>query len=150
MRLSANLIVNYANINQFGYANQWNIRAGDPNVLYFQIVDLDQNINNTNGSNGQNLNGPTSSLRYLVGIGSSNQPFGVQAIFPSIDDTKMLTVQAVQADAADSSIWKVTLAPTQMVNSGNVVIAVTEGNSVRKFKLMNAIAVEFPGTDGSC
>lgn len=150
MRLSANLIVNFANINQFSYENQWQIRLGDPNTLYFQIVDLDQNINNTNGSNGQNLNGPTSSLRYMVGCGISNQPFSVQVKFCSIDDTKALTVQAIQVDDCDSSVWSVTLAQTQVVNSGNIYISVTEGTLTRTFRLMNALAVEFNSTCGSC
>jgi hypothetical protein len=150
MRLSANLVVNYATVNQFSYANQWKIRAGDPNTLYFQLVDLDQNINNTNGSNGQNSNGPTSSLRYLAGIGSSNQPYGVQVTFPSIDDSIALTVQAVQVSPSDSSLWSVSLGQTQIVNSGNVVFAVTEGTFTRTFFVMNALSVEFPSTNGSC
>ena len=152
MRLSANLIVNYANINQFSYANQWQIRAGDTNTLYFQIVDLDQNINNMSGLNSgaQNLNGPSSSLRYLVGLGTQNQPYAVQVKFPSIDDSKALVVQAVQASSNDSSVWMVSIAGTQCINSGNVIFTVFEGTSIRTFKLMNALAVEYPGTDGSC
>ena len=42
MRLSAKPIVNYTDINHFSYVNQWIVSAGDPNVLYFQLVDLDQ------------------------------------------------------------------------------------------------------------
>src|SRR5665213_443132 len=127
MRLSANLIVNYANINQFSYTNQWQIRLGDPNTLYFQLVDLDQNINNTNGSNGQNLNGPTSSLRYIAGCMEVNQPASVQVTFCSIDDTKTLTVQAVPADSdCDGSVWSVSLSGTQAVNSGNILFSVKE------------------------
>jgi hypothetical protein len=150
MRLSANLIVNYANTNQFGYANQWIIRAGDPNTLYFQVVDLDQNINNTNGSNGQNSNGPTSSLRYMVGCGAGDTPYSIQVKFCSIDDSKTLVVQAAQADDCDSSVWSVSLSGTQIVAAGNIYIAVTEGNSTRTFKLMNALAVEYNSTCGSC
>lgn len=133
MRLSSKLIVNYANINQFGFQDQWKIRAGELNVLYFQLVDLDQD-----------------SLRYLAGIGVSNQPFGVRVRFPSIDDAQVIEATAVQADAADSSVWKVNLAASQIPNSGNVVFAVTEGSNTRTFKVMNGLQVEFPGKDGSC
>lgn len=150
MRLSAQLIVNYANVNQFGYAEQWIIRAGDPNTLYFQLVDLDQNINNTNGSNRQNSNGPSSSLRYMLGCGAGNTPDGVQVTFCSIDDSKTLTVQAVQVDDCDSSIWSVTLSGTQIVNSGNVFFTTKEGTVTRSFKLTNALAVEYTTTCGSC
>ena len=150
MRLSANLIVNYATVNQFGYANQWIIRFGDPNTLYFQLVDLDQNINNSNGYNGQNLNGPTSSLRYIAGCGAANTPVSVQVTFCSIDDTKTLVVQATPADDCDGSLWAVTLSGTQIVASGNVFVTVKEGTVSRTFKLMNALAVEYNTTCGSC
>lgn len=150
MRLSAQLIVNYANVNQFSYDEQWIVRSGDPNTLYFQIVDLDQNINNANGSNRQNSNGPSSSLRYMVGCGSANMPASVQVTFCSIDDSKTLTVVATQPDDCDGSIWAVTLSGTQAVNSGNVFFTVKEGNVTRSFKLTNALAVEFTTTCGSC
>ncbi len=133
MRISASLIVNFANINQFSFADQWQIRAGEPNTLYFQLVDLDQN-----------------KLRYLPGIGGSNQPYGIQVKFPSIDDAQVITATAVQVDVADNSIWKVTLASSQTPNSGNVIFLVTEGSATRSFKSMNGLAVEFPGNDGSC
>lgn len=135
MRLSANLIVNYANVNQFDFPkfNQWQIRAGDPNTLYFQLVDLDQ-----------------SGLRYLAGIGSSNQPYAVMVTFPSIDDSKIISSLAIQVDANDSSLWKVALSPSQIPNTGNVVFSVSEGSSIRTFKVMAGLLVEFPGSDGSC
>ncbi len=133
MRLSANIVVNYANINIFSFANQWQIRAAEPNVLYFQLVDLDQN-----------------SLRYLPGIGLSNQPYGVTVKFPSIDDTQVIMATAIQADPADNSIWKVLISPSQTPKSGNVIFTVNEGSSSRSFKLMNGLSVEYPGADGSC
>lgn len=157
MRLSANLIVNYANTNQFSYAQQWMIRAGDPNTLYFQIVDLDQGApigvaNSLAGSpyGGTYASGSTTGLRYMVGCGSGDTPYSVQVKFCSIDDTKTLVVQAVQASDCDSSIWSVSLSGTQIVAAGNIYIAVTEGNATRTFKLMNALSVEYNSTCGSC
>lgn len=155
MRLSANLIVNYANVNQFSYEQQWIIRAGDPNTLYFQIIDLDQNPfvgNSIAGSpyGGTYASGTTAGLRYMVGCGPGKQPYSVQVKFCSIDDTKTLVVQAVQADDCDSSIWSVTLSGTQVVAAGNIYIAVTEGMVTRTFKLINALAVEYNSTCGSC
>ena len=133
MRLSASLIVNYGNINLFSYTNQWKVRGGDPNTLYFQLIDLDQN-----------------SLRYLAGIGSSNQPFTIVVTIPSIDNSKVLQFTAIQADPNDSSIWKINVASTQFLNTGNVFFQVIEGSNTRNFKLMNALRVELPGQDGSC
>jgi len=131
MRLSANLIVNYSNPNMFGTTNQWQIRAGDPNTLYFQLVDLDQN-----------------KLRYLTGLAGT--PVGITVTFPSIDDTKKIVATAVQANAADGSIWQVNLLSTMVPASGNVIFNLSEGTVMRTFKLMNALSVEYPGSDGSC
>lgn len=133
MRLSAKVIKNYANINSFDYGNEWVIRAGEPNTLYFQLVDLDQD-----------------GLRYMSGAGVSNQPASVSVNFPSIDDDAVLDIAATLADAADGSIWKISLSDAQVPSSGNVVISVTEGAVTRKFGVLNMISVEHPGNDGSC
>ena len=134
MRLYARPLLNYANVNNFSYGNQWIVRSGDPNTLYFQLVDLDQ------GSSG---------LRYLPGIGSQNQPANVSVTFPSIDDAQVITAQATQ-DPNDGSIWSVTLSPTQNINSGNVIFAIFEGSSIRRFSVLNLVSVEYPQNDGQC
>lgn len=136
MRLSAKPLLNYVNVNNFSYGNQWIIRSGDPNTLYFQVVDLDLGSNNT-------------GLRYMVGVGSGNQPAAITVTFPSIDDTQVITATAVQ-DANDKSIWSVTLGPNQQPASGNVQFAVAEGNSIRRFSVLNVLNVENTFNDGSC
>ena len=134
MLLSAKPIINYCDINMFTYGNQWCIRAGETNTLYFQLVDLNQN-----------------SLRYLTGIGVQNQPVQVQVTFPSVDDSAVITVTATQADVNESSIWMITLAASQRPMSGNVLFAVAEGNNTRRFSVLNMLCVEqvIPN-NGSC
>jgi hypothetical protein len=156
MRLSARPLLNYANVNSFSYGNQWIIRAGDPNTLYFQVVDLDQGPASVVGGpnpifgfqSAQPLSG-NIGLRYMVGVGSQNTPSGVTATFPSIDDTQVIMAQAIQ-DPNDKSIWSVTLGPNQKPNSGNVIFAVAEGNLIRRFSVLNMISVEYPQNDGAC
>lgn len=131
MRLSAKAITNFANINQFDFGNQWTVRAGDSNDLYFQLVDLDQ-----------------GDLRYMAGVGSSNQPTSIVVTFPSIDDTAVINVSAIQ-DPNDKSIWKIPLGPNQKPNSGQVRFAVSEGSTIRRFAVLNLISVEYP-ENGSC
>lgn len=147
MRLSANFIVNYASINQFAFQNQWQIRAGDPVSLYFQLIDLDQGLSGC-GCNGS-VNG--SGLRYLAGIGLVS-PAVPQIVvsFPSIDNSKVLQFIATQADPNDSSIWRIDIAPTQVPGSGNVMFQIIEGTATRTFKKMNGMSVELAGSDGSC
>jgi hypothetical protein len=162
VRLSANLIVNFANINQFAFTNQWQIRAAEPNTLYFQIVDLDQNNPNGYGGGldsyyglyGTGAMGPgintSTGLRYLVGIGSQNQPYSITVKFPSVDDSITILANAIQVNANDSSIWQVSISANQTPTSGNVIFSVTEGTATRSFSIMNALAVTYPSNSGSC
>lgn len=154
MRLSAKPIKSFGNINYFSYGNQWYVRAGDPNTLYFQLIDIDQAVS----GNGQGMGvfsgispvGTSAGQRYLVGVGTDNQPFSVSVIFMSIDDSGSITIPAVQADPNDSSIWKITIPSSQIPGGGNVQFAITEGSSIRRFSVLNMLAVEFPENDGSC
>lgn len=156
MRLSARPLLNYVNVNNFSYGNQWIIRAGDPNTLYFQVVDLDQGpasvVGGPNpifGLQGSAALAGNIGLRYMVGVGAGNQPAGITVTFPSIDDTQVIAVQAIQ-ETDDKSIWKVVLGPNQKPNTGNVQFAVSEGNSIRRFSALQLIAVEYPQNEGSC
>lgn len=155
MRLSAKPIVNWCNVNMYSFGNQWIVRSGDQLVLYFQLLDQDQAVQGNGAGFGVVFSGiaplgTTDGLRYLLGVGSANQPFGVQVTFPSIDNTKQLTYIAQQADPNDSSIWKVSLPASQSPAGGNVLFTVQEGTSIRRFSVMNMIAVEDPTNNGSC
>lgn len=156
MRLSARPLLNFVNVNSFSYGNQWIIRAGDPNTLYFQLFDIDQGpasvVGGPNplfGFQGISVLSGNIGLRYMAGIGAGNQPAGIQVTFPSIDDTQVIIANAIQ-DANDKSIWAVTLGQNQKPNSGNVIFAVQEGNNIRRFNVLNLLSVEYPQNDGSC
>lgn len=129
MRLSAKIIKNYCGNNMFAYANEWVVRANEPNTLYFQIVDLDQD-----------------GLRYM----SAATVLNVSVLFPSIDSANVINAPAVQAHANDKSIFKISLGASQIPASGNVVFQIVEDGITRKFSVLNGIQVEYPGNDGSC
>jgi len=133
-RLSAKAIKNYSNINSFDYANQWDIRSGEPNSLYFQLVNLDKVDYATK-----------MPLRYIPASGST-----VSVKFPSIDDDAVITVSATAVSVDDRSLWVADLTALQEPASGNVVISVTEGGVTRSFSVLNMLSVESPGNDGSC
>lgn len=134
MRLSAKVILNYANINNFDYGNQWTIRAGDPNTLYFQIVDLDKVDPATK-----------TPLRYIPAAGAT-----LQVKFGSIDNSNVLVINATQVNASDGSIWSIPILSTQVPAGGNVTMSLTEGSAIRSFSVLNMLGVEYPGNDGSC
>jgi len=158
MKLSAVALLNYQNTNNFAYANQWVIQSGDGVTLYFQVVDLDQGPYNVIGgyynySFGfgpvtQTLTGSTGN-RYMVGVGSSNQPDAIRVTFPSIDSANVIQVFATQADPNDSSIWSINLSPTQIPATGNVQFTIYEGNNVRNFSVMDMLDV-VSLNNGSC
>ena len=131
MRLSAKAIVGYCNINDFSTGNQWTIRAGEPNSLTFQIVDLD-----------------AGGMRYLLGVGVQNQPYAVTVVFPSLDNAKTVTAIATQSDPSDSSVWTVALGASQIPSSGNVRFQVVQGTVIRNFSVLNMLSVEHPENEG--
>lgn len=159
MRLSARAVINYNSVNSFSYAEEWSVREGDQNTLYFQLIDLDQD-----------------GLRYMAGIGASNTPAILTVTFPSnaaalnsfvggnngnipltntfnfpvIDPTQVFSLVAVQADSADSSLWKVVIPSNMIPNSGNVQFSLVEGsNPAKRFSVLNLISVE-PLNNGGC
>jgi hypothetical protein len=152
-RLTAKALVNFQNVNSFQYANQWNVNAGDTTTLYFQLADIDQGAYNsiggplTYGLPVAPLSG-NAGLRYIAGVGSSNQPVAMKVTFPSIDNSKTLTLAALQ-DPNDGSIFSVTIPSTLTPAGGNVVFKLTEGLNIKTFSALNLLAVSYPGADGS-
>ena len=155
MLLSAKPIINWSNVNMYSFGNQWTINAGDPLILYFQLIDTDQAVQGNNGFFGNAFSGiapvgTTAGLRYLAGIGAANQPYSVNVTFPSIDIASKYTFVATQVDSNDSSIWQVKVPASAILTSGNVNFALSEGGYIKRFSVLNMIAVQNPTNNGSC
>jgi hypothetical protein len=136
MRLSAKPIVNYDSINSFDTGNQWIIRAGDPNRLYFQLVDLDKVDSSM----------CKIPLRYVPQYTTSQV---LQVTFPSLDDAAQIVATAAQV-AGDGSIFYVDLTPAQIPGSGAVQFSLTLDGVTRRFGVLGMMSVEYPDSDGSC
>jgi len=133
-RLSAKPIVNYSNINSFSYANQWIISASNTNTLYFQLVNLDSGCGDC-------------SLRYIPGVGVSNQPIALKVTFPSIDCTAVITMFASQVSpCGDGSIWSVSIPSTITPQTGAVQFQLFEGNNITSFRVEQMICVNYNGS----
>jgi hypothetical protein len=154
MNLTAKPIITFNNVNSYVFGNQWIINNGNTQTLYFQLVDMDQAIQGNSNFIGIFTGippvGTTAGLRYLLGVGSQNQPYQVQVTFPSIDNNQRLTVTATQADVNDSSIWYVTLAPNMIVGGGNVQFTIYQGSSIMRFSTLDILNVIFPLSNGMC
>lgn len=155
MRLTSAAIINFSNINDFQMASQWTIRATDPNVLYFQLFDLD-NIDTVPYSAPFNWGffgiNQTTPQRYIAGVGVSNQPVVMNVTFPSLDPSRSFIFTATQ-DPNDGSVFSITLPGYSNSNiapaSGNVIFSLTQGTKTVTWVVQNMLAVEMTN-QGSC
>ena len=149
MRLTSVPIINFSNINDFQETSQWQIRASDPNTLYYQLFDLD-NVNiqtpysalNSGFFNAAIQNYPQ---RFMAGVGVNNQPFSMTVTFPSLSIGRTLTYTATP-DPYDSSVWSFSLPGYTNVgtapSSGNVMFSLTQGINTWTWTVQNMLAVE--------
>jgi hypothetical protein len=121
MKLSAKFLKNVANINNFEYANQWDIAEGSAHTLYFQIIDKHMN-----------------DLRYM----SQAAVFSVSVTFLSINDDEEIVKTATRPFADDKSIFSITLNADEIPNSGAVKFSLTQDGAESKFKVEQAIVVD--------
>lgn len=129
MKLSAKFLKNVANVNNFQYADQWEIAEGSAQTLYFQIIDQLK-----------------EDLRYMS---QATVIDSVTVTFLDIDTEEEITKTASQPFADDKSIWMVSLSATEVPNSGAVSFSITEDGVEKKFKVNQAISVDLL-EDGSC
>ncbi len=158
MRLTSVPIINFSTINDFQTASQWTIRATDPQTLYFQLFDLD-NQNTASPASFFPLNGgffnaaiQTAPQRFLAGVGTSNQPFSMTVTFPSLNAGHTLTFTATP-DPNDASVWSFSFPGYTNVglgpSSGNVIFSLTQGVNTYTWTTINMLAVEFTN-QGCC
>lgn len=122
MKLSAKFLKNVANVNNFQYADQWDIAEGSAHRLYFQIVDVLKD-----------------NLRYMSQATSIDS---VTVTFLSIEDDSEITKTATQAWSDDKSIWYIDLAANEVPNSGAVKFSITEDGVTTQFRVAQAIVVD--------
>jgi hypothetical protein len=155
MRLTSVPIINFCSINDFQESSQWTIRATDPQTLYFQLYDLDNVITSPYAplnSGFFNAAIQSSPMRYIAGVGSSNQPVVMTVTFPSLSVNSTFTYTATQ-DPNDGSVFSISLpgyANTAIAPaSGNVMFSLTQGTVTVTWTVINMIAVEMTN-QGSC
>lgn len=139
MRLSAKILKNVANVNNWQYSSQASVQEGQANDIYVQLVDLDK----AHGTE-KSAAFPENPLRYIP----QGAVIALTATFPSIDDAAELVIVASQPFADDKSIWKITLSSTQLPKSGNFKLKLTE-DGVDKFILVkNGVSVDLLNIGG--
>jgi hypothetical protein len=137
--LSARLLKNVANVNQWQYTAQWNLAEGQPSEVYFQLVDLEKDPT-TQVSKAF----PDNPLRYI----SSATSLSAQVSFDSLDNSEIIIVSAIQPFANDRSIFKLNLTAAQIPSSGNVKFTIIEDSVSRSFIVKNAVIVQMLNVGG--
>jgi len=122
MRLSAAVLKNFSDSNNFEYAAQFEYNQGTSDQLYIQLTNGDRKLCNN------------IYQRYVPPAGSS--------VVIRIDhlNTACVIERIATVDPNDSSIWWIPLLATDKVGSGNIHITVTEpGNNIRKAVIKEGI-----------
>lgn len=133
--LSARVLNNVANVNEFVYTNELVISEGDPATLYFQLYDPSQVLATMQGIN---LLGTLGGLRYIPVTGAT-----ATVTFLNIDNAKQFTRSATNPFPGDMSIFSVPiLASDPLTGSVNLKILLREGASIRTIFLNCVISVQ--------
>ena len=127
-RLYTKTLKNYKDVNSFDESSEWNVRENEESILYFRLIDLDQD-----------------KLRYI----SKATVLAVTVTFPNIDDGEEFTVAASNPDADDKSIFMITIPASSTPASGNFTVSVTEDAKEKQFSVLNGISVDLLN-GGSC
>ena len=134
MRLSAKMLQNVENVNNWKFSNQAFLYEGQENEIYLQLIDIGKDP----AVNPKDTPLPEFPLRYIP-QGSS---VSLSITFPSIDTEEEFSVSGTQPFADDKSIWKFTLTSDQLPNSGYAKITLTEDGKSRTVNLRNVIYTE--------
>ena len=128
MRLTAIILENVANINNYDIVSEATLSDSGPNSFHIQIVNLSKH-----------------EIRYITQASS----YSVTALFDDINDAEEFEISATQPFADDKSIWKISFSSSQIPNSGTFVIKLTEDGIDTKFKVVQSLIVELLN-DGGC
>jgi hypothetical protein len=128
MYLSAHLLDNVSNVNEWTIVPSIDMHEGDPVTIFVMLVDLSKDRDNR-----------PAGRRYIP----VTVPTTLGVVVQNIDDGKKLVKVATQPFATDSSIWSFNIAGTDTSVKGTVdlVLTLTEGAIVRNTRIRCAIRV---------
>lgn len=141
MRLSAKILQNVADVNNWKYADQAYIYEGQINEFYIQLIDLSKIPDSDDGLGII----PEHPLRYM----SQATAFSLKVIFDSVDNSEIYTISATKPFSDDLSIFKITLSSAQTPKAGAIKVILTEDAVDKSFIVQQAITVEYSEI-GSC
>jgi len=136
MLLSVRILANVASANEFDYVDQQAYTQGDAPKIYFQLVDLTQDLP-TKGFQ-------PSGKRYCPQPGADNAqtPPSLQVTVTNIDSAIQIVRYAARAfPNQDSSIWSLQISTTdKLTGSSDLRLRLTEVTSNTSTKVTNGVA----------
>jgi hypothetical protein len=129
MLLSAQMLKNVYGVNQFDLTTVVEFTKGDVVDVYFQLMDMSVNTSLC----GYNPPG----RRYMPDAGAT-----LSVVLEDIDDAVKVTKTATQPFAQDPSIWKISLAATDLIQGApNLRLTLTEGTDLTRGVSKNAFRI---------
>jgi hypothetical protein len=126
--LSARILKNVNGVNAFEHAPVMEFTEGDGPTIYFQLVD------STSDRAEQGFFPP--GRRYVPNVGAT-----LQCVLHHIDDARKVTRFASQPFPQDTSIWALTLLPTDTIRgTTDMLLTLTEGSRVTRGALRSSIS----------
>jgi hypothetical protein len=112
MRLGFEILSNVQNVNSFDEPASYTLYLGNPDTLYFRLVNLDE-VDTTTGK----------YLRWVPLVADS-----ITVQFKSIDSNKNLSKVATQPfQADDRSIWSVPILPSDAISAMGMTLTMISG-----------------------
>ena len=131
MKLALIALKNYNNVNSFDTCTEISLQQGNPTILYFQIVDLDQS-----GDDG----------KYFRFVPSSNAIMSV--VLNNIDTNKIVTkVATMSAASDDKSIWNISILTTDSFTKNSIEAFLTTSGTTYKIYFESEISQQPTGSD---
>jgi len=128
MRLGFIFLNNYQNINSFNEVISLEVNNGNPDTIYFRIVNLD-----SMDANGK-------YLRYIPAIGSH-----LSVVFNNIDSNKLAYKIPSPVGADDRSIYMVHVMRTDTLSAQSFEVTLFEGFNIIKLKPASMLVVSEAG-----
>jgi len=127
MNINNVFLKNVDSYNDFQTQNEWQVQEGQPNDLYFRLIDKDRD-----------------SLRYIPDALAT-----ITVEFPSIDQLTTISKTASMVySGEDRSIWKISLTDAEIPISGGVKFSMTEPSGNKKWRAEGGVKTKMLNVGG--
>jgi hypothetical protein len=130
MKLALLALKNYNNINSFQEVSEISLQQGNPAVLYFRLVDLDQS-------------GDGKYFRYLPAAGAT-----MTVTLNNLDSNKIVTkISSMPAASDDRSVWSISILDSDRFSKNSLEATLVDNGITYKIYFVSEVSQEPSGSD---